>query len=193
MNRSNKLLDHSAIGVQVRVCVHLLWWVWHALNALNRDLRAPVHIQMCTLHRCRSTPVYIFVTTLSAGCAHPLVRQDKILDQLLYSLKRIFREKKPNTENSNPDGFELHRPFIKGIRLLFKVLKVSISITHTHTHTHMHTVSHTRRETETETRHRQRHRQRHTYKALKLDNHNRTTLVTSFLSEIKWRQGRGKI
>jgi len=47
-----------------------------------------VHVQVCTLHRCQSIPVYVFVNTLSAGCAHAtrvhvvcsLVMGDEVVD-----------------------------------------------------------------------------------------------------------------
>ena len=47
-----------------------------------------MHVQVCTLHRCQSIPVYVFVNTLSAGCAHAtrvhvvcsLVMGDEVVD-----------------------------------------------------------------------------------------------------------------
>ena len=54
-------------GVHARVYVYLLWWVWDALNRCLEHL-PPGHA-LCTLRRL-STPVCIFVNTLSAGYAH---------------------------------------------------------------------------------------------------------------------------
>jgi len=43
--------------------------------------------------------------------------------------------------NSNPHGFELHRPSIKGTKLLFKILKAIIIIDHAHTDQTLKTAS----------------------------------------------------
>jgi len=77
------------------------------------------------IHICvRSTHVYMY-----AG------RRDQILE--IYFFQHIFPSEKKSkrckcrygdTENSNPRGYELHRPSIKGIKLLFKVIKVIMII-----------------------------------------------------------------
>jgi len=54
------------------------------------------------------------------------------LDQISFFLQRKFSSEKKSkrrerhTENSNPTGFELHRPSLKGNKLLFKVIKAII-------------------------------------------------------------------
>jgi len=59
-------------GVYARVYVLLLWWVWHALNRyLEHQCMSRCRCVCCD--RCLLTPVYMFVSTLSAGCAHSLV------------------------------------------------------------------------------------------------------------------------
>ena len=91
-------------------------------------------------------------------------RRDEILDWLFFIFEHFLPSWKAkkcehNTENSNQHGSELHRPFIKGTRLLFKVTKAIIImilhvtssqfclcllipvifITHLHTHIYRHT------------------------------------------------------
>jgi len=52
------------------VCVHFLCWVWHAPN---RCLEHHCMRRCVRKDRFLSTPVYMFVNTLSAGCEHVLV------------------------------------------------------------------------------------------------------------------------
>ena len=75
------------IAVHSRVYVHLLWLMWHTqsrclehcscagMYATQVLVDTSVHIceQVCMLHRCQSTPVYICANILSVGCAHAFV------------------------------------------------------------------------------------------------------------------------
>jgi len=76
-----------------------------------------LNLSMCV----RSTYVYIFAR-----------QWGEILDQLLFFLKHVILPKcrgekcERDTENSNPHGFELHRPSIRGTQLLFEVIKATI-------------------------------------------------------------------
>ena len=65
-NKVASLLHRRACAV---ICVFIVVGV----TCTKQVSWAPTHVQFCTLHRCRSTPVYIFAKVLSAGYVQVLV------------------------------------------------------------------------------------------------------------------------
>jgi len=78
-----------------------------------------VCIRICV----QSTHVYTY-----AGRRHETFGSLVFLFNIFFFPKKKSNRCQCETENSNPYGFELHRPSIKGTKLLFKVVKAIIII-----------------------------------------------------------------
>ena len=67
--------------------------------------------------------IYVFVYVYKVHmCIHILGGRMRQTDCFFYKICFLFTKKsKRNTETSSAHGFELHKPSIKGIKLLFKV------------------------------------------------------------------------